>query len=179
MVQNIRPSLPTVRIAAAVAWILIVAPTGVTTSGAAGVVSASPAIAQPGPPVASSPPAVAPIPVPEIAQRAEQVSTLLQTAGLLPSSSEDRDNEAELTAAAQGIQRRLVATAQALASAPSPEAGDLPGQVREIGGRASTIRTWDGAEVIVPNSTLTSQQVTNWTLSDRLRRVVVPVGVTY
>jgi small-conductance mechanosensitive channel len=61
----------------------------------------------------------------------------------------------------------------------SVQLGDLQGQVREIGGRASTIRTWDGAEVIVPNSTLTSQQVTNWTLSDRLRRVVVPVGVTY
>jgi Mechanosensitive ion channel, beta-domain len=61
----------------------------------------------------------------------------------------------------------------------SVQLGDLQGQVREIGGRASPIRTWDGAEVIVPNSTLTSQQVTNWTLSDRLRRVVVPVGVTY
>src|SRR4029453_15811971 len=59
----------------------------------------------------------------------------------------------------------------------SVQLGDLQGQVREIGGRASTIRTWDGAEVIVPNSTLTSQQVTNWTLSDRLRRGVVPVGV--
>ena len=57
--------------------------------------------------------------------------------------------------------------------------GDLQGQVREIGSRASTIRTWDGAEVIVPNASLTSERVTNWTLSDRLRRVTVAMGVAY
>ena len=61
----------------------------------------------------------------------------------------------------------------------SIQIGDLQGQVREIGSRASTIRTWDGAEVIVPNASLTSERVTNWTLSDRLRRVVVQVGVAY
>jgi small-conductance mechanosensitive channel len=33
----------------------------------------------------------------------------------------------------------------------SVQIGDLQGQVRQIGSRASTIRTWDGAEVIVPN----------------------------
>ena len=57
--------------------------------------------------------------------------------------------------------------------------GDLGGAVREIGSRASTIRTWDGAEVIVPNSILTSERVTNWTLSDRLRRVDLDVRVDY
>ena len=61
----------------------------------------------------------------------------------------------------------------------SIQIGDLQGQVREIGSRASTIRTWDGAEVIVPNANLTSERVTNWTLSDRLRRVTLPVGVAY
>src|SRR5215470_12772642 len=61
----------------------------------------------------------------------------------------------------------------------SIQIGDLQGQVREIGGRASTIRTWDGAEVIVPNASLTSERVTNWTLSDRLRRVILKVGVAY
>ena len=61
----------------------------------------------------------------------------------------------------------------------SIQIGDLQGQVRAIGSRASTIRTWDGAEVIVPNAGLTSERVTNWTLSDQLRRVAVPVGVSY
>jgi len=57
--------------------------------------------------------------------------------------------------------------------------GDLQGQVREIGSRASTILNWDGADVIVPNASLTSERVTNWTLSDRLRRVDLNVGVAY
>jgi small-conductance mechanosensitive channel len=33
--------------------------------------------------------------------------------------------------------------------------------------------------VIVPNATLTSERVTNWTFSDRLRRVTLEVGVAY
>jgi small-conductance mechanosensitive channel len=57
--------------------------------------------------------------------------------------------------------------------------GTLEGRIREIGMRASTIRTWDGAEVIVPNAALTSERVTNWTLSDTLRRVTLEVGVAY
>jgi small-conductance mechanosensitive channel len=61
----------------------------------------------------------------------------------------------------------------------SIQIGDLQGEVRQIGGRASTIRTWDGAEVIVPNAGLTSERVTNWTLSDRSRRVTLPVRVAY
>src|SRR5262249_28765681 len=61
----------------------------------------------------------------------------------------------------------------------SVQVGDLQGQVREIGSRASTIRTSDGAEVIVPNASLTSERVTNRTLSDRLRRVDLDVGVAY
>jgi small-conductance mechanosensitive channel len=57
--------------------------------------------------------------------------------------------------------------------------GTLEGRIREIGIRASTIQTWDGAEVIVPNAALTSERVTNWTLSDTLRRVTLDVGVAY
>jgi len=57
--------------------------------------------------------------------------------------------------------------------------GTLEGRIREIGIRASTIQTWDGAEVIVPNAALTSERVTNWTLSDALRRVTLDVGVAY
>jgi small-conductance mechanosensitive channel len=57
--------------------------------------------------------------------------------------------------------------------------GTLEGRIREVGIRATTIRTWDGAEVIVPNAALTSERVTNWTLSDTLRRVTLDVGVAY
>jgi potassium efflux system protein len=51
------------------------------------------------------------------------------------------------------------------------------GEVRQIGIRASIIRTKDGSEVIVPNGLLISGQVTNWTLSDRGRAVEVSVSV--
>jgi potassium efflux system protein len=56
---------------------------------------------------------------------------------------------------------------------------DMMGEVKQIGIRASIIRTFDGAEVIVPNGELISREVTNWTRSDRLRRIEVRVGVTY
>jgi small-conductance mechanosensitive channel len=57
--------------------------------------------------------------------------------------------------------------------------GDLGGRVEQIGLRASMVRTWEGAEVIVPNASLTTERVTNWTLSDGLRRIDFPVGVAY
>jgi small-conductance mechanosensitive channel len=57
--------------------------------------------------------------------------------------------------------------------------GDVAGQVQQMGMRACTVRTWEGAEVIVPNASLTADKVTNWTLSDRLRRIDVAVGVAY
>jgi len=57
--------------------------------------------------------------------------------------------------------------------------GDLEGNVRRIGIRSTTVRTWQGAEVIVPNATFISDRVTNWTLSDRRRRIDLPIGVAY
>ena len=59
------------------------------------------------------------------------------------------------------------------------EVGDLSGEVLRIGIRASTVRTWQGAEIIVPNAQLITERVTNWTLSDRTRRIDLPVGVDY
>jgi len=59
------------------------------------------------------------------------------------------------------------------------ELGDLLGEVVRIGIRASTVRTWRGAEIIVPNAQLVTDRVTNWTLSDRTRRIDLPVGVDY
>ncbi len=59
------------------------------------------------------------------------------------------------------------------------EVGDLQGEVRRIGIRASTVRTGQGADIIVPNSQFISANVTNWTLSDQLRRIDLTVGVNY
>jgi len=57
--------------------------------------------------------------------------------------------------------------------------GDVAGEVDRIGIRATTVRTWEGAEVIVPNASLVADKVTNWTLSDQRRRIDVPVMVAY
>jgi small-conductance mechanosensitive channel len=59
------------------------------------------------------------------------------------------------------------------------EVGGLLGDVKKIGTRASTVRTFQGAEVIVPNGNLISNEVINWTLSDLHRRIELPVGVAY
>jgi len=59
------------------------------------------------------------------------------------------------------------------------ELGDVFGAVERIGIRSSTVRTWQGSEVIVPNGDLVSQQVINWTHSDQRRRLEIPVGVAY
>jgi small-conductance mechanosensitive channel len=59
------------------------------------------------------------------------------------------------------------------------EMPDIWGEVKRIGIRASVIRKFDGAEVIVPNAMLISEKVTNWTLSDNCRRMEFDVGVEY
>jgi small-conductance mechanosensitive channel len=59
------------------------------------------------------------------------------------------------------------------------EIAGLTGTVRRIGARSSTVLTYQGAEVIMPNSNLISDQVINWTLSSQLRRVDIPVRVSY
>ena len=59
------------------------------------------------------------------------------------------------------------------------EVGPLTGEVKRIGIRSSTVRTGQGAEVILPNSELVSKEVVNWTRSDRQRRYDIDVGVAY
>jgi len=57
------------------------------------------------------------------------------------------------------------------------EVGEVVGSVRRIGIRSSTVFTDQGSEVVVPNSHLISNEVTNWTLSDRRRRTDIDVAV--
>jgi len=59
------------------------------------------------------------------------------------------------------------------------DVGGLEGTVRRIGARSSTVVTFQGAEVIVPNSNLLSNQLINWTLSSPWRRIDIPIRVAY
>jgi len=59
------------------------------------------------------------------------------------------------------------------------EVGPLLGRVMTIGFRSSTIQTYEGADVIVPNTNLISGELVNWTLSDQTRRIEIKVGVAY
>ena len=57
--------------------------------------------------------------------------------------------------------------------------GEEQGLVRRINVRATEIETFDHASIIVPNSEFISGKVKNWVHSDRLGRVIIPVGVAY
>jgi small-conductance mechanosensitive channel len=57
--------------------------------------------------------------------------------------------------------------------------GDIIGTVTNISIRSSTIRTADGIETLIPNSTFVESNVTNWTYSSPRVRRAVKVGVAY
>ena len=57
------------------------------------------------------------------------------------------------------------------------EWGSQSGTITRIGIRSSTVRTGQGAEILVPNGDLVSKEVVNWTRSDRQRRYDIDVGV--
>ncbi|WP_158858285.1 mechanosensitive ion channel family protein [Lunatibacter salilacus] len=59
------------------------------------------------------------------------------------------------------------------------EVGGRSGVVKEVGIRSSTLQSYDGSEVIIPNGDLLSQHLINWTLSDRKRRIEIIIGVAY
>jgi small-conductance mechanosensitive channel len=59
------------------------------------------------------------------------------------------------------------------------EVGSLMGTVKSMGIRSSHVRTFEGADVIVPNGQLISKEVVDWTLSDKSRRIEIISGVAY
>ena len=59
------------------------------------------------------------------------------------------------------------------------DVAELTGTVRDIGLRATTISTFDGADVIVPNGLLLADKLVNWTLRGTRRRVNIDVATTH
>ncbi len=57
--------------------------------------------------------------------------------------------------------------------------GASSGRVTRIRTRATTILDFDNKEIVVPNKSFITGEVTNWTLSDSATRVVIKVGVAY
>jgi len=59
------------------------------------------------------------------------------------------------------------------------EADSQTGIVKKIGLRSTVIETLDQSLLIIPNSKLVSEKVTNWTHSGTVARMKIPVGVAY
>ncbi len=57
--------------------------------------------------------------------------------------------------------------------------GDQSGTVTRIQIRATTLGDLDNREILIPNKSLITERVTNWTLSNSITRLIVPVGVAY
>jgi len=57
--------------------------------------------------------------------------------------------------------------------------GNLSGTVSNIKIRATTIKDFDNREVLLPNKSIITENVTNWTLNDAVTRIVIKVGVAY
>ena len=55
----------------------------------------------------------------------------------------------------------------------------VTGVVTKIRIRASTITDWDRKEYLVPNKEFVTGRLLNWTLSDSMNRISIPIGVAY
>ncbi|AEX24938.1 mechanosensitive ion channel domain-containing protein [Vibrio sp. EJY3] len=56
---------------------------------------------------------------------------------------------------------------------------ELSGTVSKIQTRSTTIIDWDNKEIVVPNKVFITDKLINWSLTDSVTRVVIPVGVAY
>jgi len=55
----------------------------------------------------------------------------------------------------------------------------VDGEVKKISIRATIVRTFDGEDVIVPNSEFVSSRVNTWSYGDNWRQLKIPFGVSY
>jgi small-conductance mechanosensitive channel len=55
----------------------------------------------------------------------------------------------------------------------------LRGRVTDMRIRSTTVKTFDNVDIVVPNSSFVQNNVINWTLEDRTRRLHIPFGVAY
>jgi len=56
---------------------------------------------------------------------------------------------------------------------------NISGKVARIKMRATTITDWDRKELIIPNKEFVTGQVINWSLTDTILRLVIPIGIAY
>ena len=56
---------------------------------------------------------------------------------------------------------------------------DISGTVTRIQIRATTIVDWDRKELIVPNKEFITGRLINWSLSDKIIRIKIPIGIAY
>jgi small-conductance mechanosensitive channel len=59
------------------------------------------------------------------------------------------------------------------------EMGGVYGWITDLRGRYVSVVTRDGKEYLIPNEDLITQQVINWSFSNRKIRIRVPVGISY
>jgi hypothetical protein len=157
------------------------------------------AVAQPKADKPVAPVVVPAIPIPEIADRFESVTAFLRTLdGLLAPRSDVQSVEQGLPALRKRIDERVEATERALAAAPSLTALDsladswqplrleLSAALGTLRARALTLeearekpRTWDGSDLIVPNSAFIAERVTNRTPTSHRVAISIPVRVAY
>ncbi len=57
--------------------------------------------------------------------------------------------------------------------------GEQSGTVSRIQIRATTLSDLENREILIPNEALIGERVTNWTLSNSVTRLTVPVGIAY
>ena len=59
------------------------------------------------------------------------------------------------------------------------EVGSVLGTVTRINTRSTVVKSFDNIDIIVPNSHMITEQVTNWSLEDRRIRGRMEIGVAY
>lgn len=53
----------------------------------------------------------------------------------------------------------------------------VKGEIREINVRSTIISTGNGSDIIIPNSEIITEKVTNWTMRDSFRKIEIPFSI--